>query len=708
MSRTFPLTIEPIDAAFAKHKKYVDEILALVPDLDPKRARGLFHHPASVVRRLLHLVGPLPASEDHHDSDAYGLFRHTLITVRESIKACHERFGHGDDDYQERITTTIIAALAHDIGKLFYLSATGPNGTKWKVIHGYLVHGGVGDAEFEGTFSPGDKIVVSFKYGRHRSGFRGHEPLAFYLIHLLISPSMTGWMGLEMANNLPAIVCASLKGEVRDRLNDFVKRGDQIAAEIGTKIKRPPSPVFASGGSRSEEFIVYLRALADQQKLKPNQMDGNVFVSRSHTVLPLQAKVKGAPDVFRLAVEYGRGQTHAIPQVGHWYRDTGADFYQELRTKCIQLGSESWMVMSGDPAGSEKVEFRHTWETISTQNRRSNVVRRGLVIIIPNRILWGDRDVESAFGLWEHPMGFQTYDGKSVSIVADDLGFKAMDAHAIGVGLLLDRERSPQPHAYDSLFDVAKNIWEALNRVTPLERGGNFIHKRLREIDAAVSGRAMSSTPESAMVLLAGGLDRIRDLASAVELGERSPLAQLPSSSPPASTSSPAGAVPGAEESHDEGDDDDDSDRDVDPDERKEQDDKTAITTALFTLILSARSLRQSPTPDANPLIIRSANQFAMRWPEAALAVIHQTRPHVTGDQVLSMSRGLLRMAPICTHLGIVATNDGVVDVTFPTGRWRAIVFDLDRMGENAEKTQPPHACPRAVTWTAVERIEYG
>jgi hypothetical protein len=664
--KTFTLTIDSAADLVARNRDLIVELGKLLPVTETQR-KGLLEDSGSPVYNLANLCGPVPGSESHHDAAPGGLFRHSLLTAVTGLKIFHSKNDPSMKDFEKLALTTFFACLCHDLGKLWFVRVTDQQ-RKWTPSKGPLLQ----------YFPVGTQVSCIFRYGRGRTGHTGHEALSLLLLNLVINLGQLSWIGLTQANNLIATLSASLDC-VLDDIRFYLEQGDRgaTAAVIAKPVSKPsPPPPF--GSSRADEFLLGFRQLASSGRLRANTHDGNVFISSTHTVIPIHDKGR-VPGLLRQIYEVNRNQVLAGSyggQAGHFYK-TGdpTTFVDEIANRCKMLGTDAWCLSDPEAPPDRAPEIRHYWTMWMTRGGGTNT-RRSVVLVFRNPVLWGEVDPVRDFGLCRTPMLFMTYDSRKLSLDPEDLGFLPADAKVVQASATRGAKPSPEDERIQSLFDAARHLWHTCDRLTPIN-GKTPRHQMLRRLDSQLRDQRSVASQEFIHEVIVSAVDRLRDLAARCERGERvavADVAPLESESPePPATHEPASS---------------------------EEDDVGSMLMAAFNLIWSLPRMPEVNTASPSPtLVYRHGDRYLVPWPTAVHAAVVAQRGDCDSDRLEDEFAHCLRMAPVVDQLGVVMEDGGVGFIhrfqvtvgttTIPAGRY--LVVDRSRM-------KPPAAMPPAPT----------
>jgi hypothetical protein len=665
--KTFTLTIESAADLVARNRDLIAELSKLLPVTETQRM-GLLEDPGSPIYNLANLCGPVPGSESHHDAVPGGLFRHSLLTAVTGLKIFHSKNDPSMKDFAKLALTTFFACLCHDLGKLWFVRVTDQQ-HRWTPSKGPLLH----------YFSVGTHVTCLFRYGRGRTGHTGHEALSLLLLNQVINLGQLSWIGLAQANNLIATLSASLDC-VLDDIRFYLEQGDRGAtAAVITKPTAKPAPPPPFGSSRADEFLLGFRQLASTGRLRANTHDGNVFISSTHTVIPIHDKGR-VPGLLRQIYEVNRNQALSGSyggQAGHFYK-TGdpTTFVDEIANRCKMLAADAWCLSDPEAPTDRAPEIRHYWTMWMTKGA-GTTTRRSVVLVFRNPVLWGEVDPVRDFGLCRNPMLFMTYDSKKLSLDPEDLGFMPADAKVVQASATRGAKPSPEDERIQSLYDAARHLWNTCDRLTPIN-GTTPRHQMLRRLDGQLRDQRSVASQEFIHEVIVSAVDRLRDLAARCERGERVAVAEVAplDEEPP----EPAPQEPPSDE-----------------------DDVGSMLMAAFNLIWSLPKMPDVSAPSSSPtLVYRQGDRYLLPWPTAVHAAVVAQRGDCDSDRLEDEFAHCLRMAPVVDQLGVVMDESGVgfihrfqvtVGTTIlPAGRY--LVVDRTRQ-------KPPATLPTPVAGSA-------
>ena len=187
----------------------------------------------ALAERLLHrfaeTVGDLPASAEHHHAEPGGLYRHSLEVALKALEEfegniMRERRPDGSVDSfrssQNRPRwqyATFIAALCHDLGKLFDLEVRGKGETWCPTEEPYAQFG-------RRTKTP----VASWNPERVHGG---HAKLSGFLMPHVITREDIAYLGLPRMVHLGSCLSDGHTSGTDSLLSRLVSRGDQASVE---------------------------------------------------------------------------------------------------------------------------------------------------------------------------------------------------------------------------------------------------------------------------------------------------------------------------------------------------------------------------------------------------------------------------------------------------------------------------------------------
>jgi len=276
-------------------QRKLDLILAFSQPLIDKISDALMSHSDkcdflfnSLVRRFLNFVFDLSASEKHHDSGPGGLFLHSLDTVSQSLKVFGTNLWqmespNGMRDRAKSVQMkkqwqfgVVIAALLHDIGKVFDVEVIATNNKEKKVWCPYA----------EGLYSFAlqyQDYEILWKPDRVHNR---HNLYSNFLLYNVIKPEDIEFLGSEVFSHL--LDALTLHPEY-SRISPVLGKSDRDATKEATtgKSDRDATKEATTGKKRIQfaddhllSFCETVRSLYKGGNIIwiPNRLKGNPIV----------------------------------------------------------------------------------------------------------------------------------------------------------------------------------------------------------------------------------------------------------------------------------------------------------------------------------------------------------------------------------------------------------------------------------------------
>jgi len=228
-------------------------------------------------------VGDLPASAAHHHAEPGGLYRHSLEVALKALEEfegnmkMEQRSDGSVDSFRSSRNrsrwqyATFIAALCHDLGKLFELEVHGKGETWCPLDEPYAQFG-------RRTKKP----VASWRPEREHGA---HAKLSSFLMHHILSRADITYLGLPRFVHLAACLSDGHSGESASAspLAQTVSRADQASVEQAqpTIAAQPNNPVNL--------FLQALQELIENGALGVNTPGAQVYVEgdKAAVVVPV-------------------------------------------------------------------------------------------------------------------------------------------------------------------------------------------------------------------------------------------------------------------------------------------------------------------------------------------------------------------------------------------------------------------------------------
>ena len=235
------------------------------------------------------VVGDLPASADHHHSEADGLYRHSLEVGLHALEEFEgniiiERKPDGSVDSFRSARNrprwqyaSFIAALCHDLGKVFDLQVQAGD-LIWCPLdqpYGDFVHR---------TRKP---LTASWRSEREHGA---HAALSCLLLHHLISADDLRYLGLPRLVHIADCLSASHSRTHGSPLTRMVSKADH------TSVEQAQVAIAAQPDSKLALFLRTLEALMTSGEMGMNISGGQVYVAGERTAIVVPLSVSLARD----------------------------------------------------------------------------------------------------------------------------------------------------------------------------------------------------------------------------------------------------------------------------------------------------------------------------------------------------------------------------------------------------------------------------
>jgi hypothetical protein len=239
--------------------------------------------------RFRAMVGDLPASAEHHHSEAGGLYQHSLEVGLRALEEFEgnilmERKPDGSVDSFRSARNrprwqyaTFIAALCHDLGKVFDVHALAGDHT-WCPLHQPY-------SDFVRRARKG--LAVSWRPEREHGA---HAALSSLLLHHVLSTNDVEFLGVPRLVHLTDCLSESHRRSNGNPLARMVGRADQASVEDAQ-----PS-IAAQPESKVALFLRTLQELITNREIGVNFRGSQVYVAGEKTAVVVPLSVNLARD----------------------------------------------------------------------------------------------------------------------------------------------------------------------------------------------------------------------------------------------------------------------------------------------------------------------------------------------------------------------------------------------------------------------------
>ena len=244
-----------------------------------------------LLERFAVTVGDLPASAAHHHADRGGLYRHSAEVALKALEefegnmAMERRPDGSVDSFRSAHNrsrwqyATFIAALCHDLGKLFDLEVRG-KGRTWCPLHEPY------DAFGRRTKTPVASWRPDRKYGAH-----AWSSLA--LLHHVVSCEDVAFLGAPRLWHLFASLAEGHSKEPESRLSQTVSRADQASVE------QAQPAIAARPDSKASLLLQAFHELITAGEMGVNVPGGQVYVEGGKAAVVVPVSIDLARDRLR-------------------------------------------------------------------------------------------------------------------------------------------------------------------------------------------------------------------------------------------------------------------------------------------------------------------------------------------------------------------------------------------------------------------------
>src|SRR6266436_4251476 len=241
-----------------------------------------------LLERFAVTVGDLPASAAHHHAEPGGLYRHSLEVALKALEEfegnmkMEQRPDGSVDSFRSSRNrsrwqyATFIAALCHDLGKLFELDVRGKGETWCPLDEPYAQFG-------RRTKTP----VASWRPEREHGA---HAKLSSFLMHHILSRADFTYLGLPRFVHLATCLSDGHSGESASPLAQTVSRADQASVE-----QAQPS-IAAQPDSKVGLMLQALQELITNGAMGVNVPGAQVYVEGDRAAVVVPVAVSMARD----------------------------------------------------------------------------------------------------------------------------------------------------------------------------------------------------------------------------------------------------------------------------------------------------------------------------------------------------------------------------------------------------------------------------
>jgi len=234
-----------------------------------------------LLQRFADTVGDLPASAEHHHAEPGGLYRHSLEVALKALEEFEgniimERRADGSvDSFRSSRNrprwqyATFIAALCHDLGKLFEFEVRGKGETWCPTDEPY--------AEF------GRRVKAPVASWRSEREHGAHAKLSGLVLHHVISRGDIAYLGLPRLMHLASCLSDGHSSGTASLLSQMVSRGDQASVE------QAQPAIAAQPDSKVGLLLQTFQELITSGEMGINMPGGQVYVEgdKAAVVVPL-------------------------------------------------------------------------------------------------------------------------------------------------------------------------------------------------------------------------------------------------------------------------------------------------------------------------------------------------------------------------------------------------------------------------------------
>jgi hypothetical protein len=309
-----------------------------------------------LLQRFAETVGDLPASAEHHHSEPGGLHRHSLEVALEALEEFEgnivmERRPDGSvDSFQSSRNrprwqyATFVAALCHDLGKLFDLEVRG-KGELWCPIEEPYVQFG------RRTKTP----VASWNPERVHGT---HAKLSGFLMGHVMTREDIAYLGLPRLAHLGSCLSEGHSSGTSSLLSQMVSRGDQASVE------QAQPAIAAQPESKVGLLLSTFHELITSGEMGVNIPGGQVYVEGDKTAVVVPIAVSLARDRLKPRLIVLPTNTHLYNMLRNARLVDADDAGHSVRRIKIQ-GKHGLVSLSALIFPTEKVVPKHILPTLA-------------------------------------------------------------------------------------------------------------------------------------------------------------------------------------------------------------------------------------------------------------------------------------------------------------------------------------------------------
>ena len=245
-----------------------------------------------LLERFAVMVGDLPASAAHHHAESGGLYRHSLEVALNALEEfegnmkMEQRPDGSVDSFRSSRNrprwqyATFIAALCHDLGKLFDLEVRG-KGKTWCPIH-----------EPYGEFGRRTKTpVASWRPDRQHGA---HAAASLVLLHHVISCEDAAYLGAPRLDHLISCLSEGHSKATASPLSETVSRADQASVE------QAQPAIAAQPDSKAGQLLQAFHELITNGEMGANVPGGQVYVEGDKAAVVVPVSINLARDRLKI------------------------------------------------------------------------------------------------------------------------------------------------------------------------------------------------------------------------------------------------------------------------------------------------------------------------------------------------------------------------------------------------------------------------